>query len=157
MMKVLTYCCFLLFIGLFACNSPNTESNVAETHDELIADQLAENRIEVLDFYGTHRCVTCRAIEANSRKALLKLYPEELKTGVISFHTIDVDNDANYELAKKFEATGTALFLNVVQGSTETHVDLTTQAFDKGTDSLAMEEELKFYIDLQLKELRKNS
>lgn len=113
----------------------------------------AADRIEVIDFYSTHRCVTCKAIEANTKYALATIYPAELKSGKITFRTVNVDDKANYDMAEAYEATGTALYLNVVKGGKETHVDLTEQAFAKGREQAAWAEELKFFIDMQRKEM----
>jgi hypothetical protein len=43
--------------------------------------QNTKNHIEVIDFYGTHRCVTCKAIEANTRFTLNTYFADELKNG----------------------------------------------------------------------------
>lgn len=121
--------------------------------ESLMAATPATDRIEVIDFYGTHRCVTCKAIEASTKYALTTLFPEELKSGTITFRTVNVDEEANYDMAEAYGATGTALFLNVVKGSKETHVDLTEQAFAKGKEKDAWAEELKFFINLQMQEI----
>jgi hypothetical protein len=129
--------------------TPQTEVNI----ESLMAATPAANHIEVIDFYGTHRCVTCRAIEANTKLALATLFPEELKSGKITFRTVNVDDKANVPIAETYQATGTALYLNVVKDGNETHVDLTEQAFAKGRERDAWAEELKFFINLQQKEM----
>lgn len=141
-------------IFIFSCGGNSTENTslTSDTTQEVAKVQLA-NRIEVLDFYGAHRCTTCRAIEANTKYTLDTYFADELKSGKIIFKLVDVDDDSNYELAKQFEATGTALFLNTVKDGKETHVNLTNQAFEKGRDKVAFSDELKFFIELQLKEI----
>jgi thiol:disulfide interchange protein len=121
--------------------------------ESLLAATPAADRIEVIDFYGTHRCVTCKAIEANTKLALAALFPEELKAGKITFRTVNVDDEANAAMAEAYQAAGTALYLNVVKDGKETHVDLTEQAFAKGRERDAWAEELKFFINLQQKEM----
>ena len=125
-----------------------TEVNI----ESLMAATPAAERIEVIDFYGTHRCVTCKAIEANTKHALATYFPEELKSGKITFRMVNVDDKANYDLAEAYEATGTALFLNVVKDGKETHVDLTNQAFAKGKERDVWADQLKFFINLQMQE-----
>lgn len=135
--------------GATGSAAPTDGTNI----ESLMAATPAADRIEVIDFYGTHRCVTCKAIEANTKHALAYLYPEELKSGTITFRTVNVDDKANYDMAEVYGTTGTALFLNVVKGGKETHVDLTEQAFAKGKEQDAWTEELKFFIDMQQKEM----
>ena len=53
-------------------------------------------------------------------------------------------------MAEKLEATGTALFINVIKDGTEQHIDLTTFAFDKGTDKETFSEELKVKLEEHL-------
>ncbi|MBK9016111.1 MAG: hypothetical protein IPM82_19750 [Saprospiraceae bacterium] len=149
------------FLAIIGCGSNQNQSTTeAETAadsiniESMMAVTPAANRIEVIDFYGTHRCVTCKAIEANTKYALATLYPEELKSGKITFRTVNVDDKANYDMAEAYEATGTALYLNVVKDGKETHVDLTEQAFAKGKERDAFTEELKFFIDMQMKEIQ---
>ncbi len=153
----------LILAALLAIISCGSNQNPSTTEADTAADSInieslmaatpAADRIEVIDFYGTHRCVTCKAIEANTKYALATLYPAELKAGTITFRTVNVDDEANYDMAEAYEATGTTLYLNVVKDGKETHVDLTEQAFAKGKEQDAWAEELKFFINLQMQEI----
>lgn len=111
------------------------------------------NKIEVIDFYSTHRCMTCNAIEANTRYTLETYFAKELENGTINFKTVNVDDDVNYNIAEKFEASGTALFLNIIVNGKETQINLTDFAFMKGNDKEAFSLELKKRIEKQLQKL----
>lgn len=115
--------------------------------------QKSKNHIEVIDFYGTHRCVTCKAIEANTRYTLKTYFANELKNGTIVFKTINVDEEKNYDIAEKFQATGTALFLNVVKDGKEKHIDLTDMAFGYGKNKEEFSKRLKAKLLKELKTL----
>ena len=108
------------------------------------------NKIEVIDFYGTHRCVTCKAIEASAKYTVETYFSNEPK---VVFKTVNVDDDANYKMAENFEATGTALFLNVIKDGKETHIDLTDFGFSKGREQEEFSKELKSKIENELKKL----
>lgn len=152
-LKLLSFL-FVLSIFLFSCGGNATEEQQEiKSETSTSAKKVLANRIEVLDFYGAHRCTTCRAIEANTKYTLETYFPEEMKSGKIVFKTVDVEADENYKLAERFEAAGTALFLNTIKDGKETHVNLTNQAFEKGRDKVAFSDELKFFIELQLKEI----
>lgn len=114
---------------------------------------IAGNRIEVIDFYGAHRCVTCEAIEASAKYTVDTYFADEQKKGIVVFKTVDVDDDKNYDMAEAFEAAGTALFLNVVKNGVETHIDLTDFGFSKGKNQEVFSEELKIKIEAELKKL----
>jgi hypothetical protein len=92
------------------------------------------SKIEVLDFHSTHRCMTCNAIEANTKYTLNTYFAKELKEDKITFQVINVDEKENEKIAEKFEASGTSLFLNVIKNGKETQINLTDFAFMNGND-----------------------
>ncbi|HFA48312.1 MAG TPA: hypothetical protein ENJ95_04755 [Bacteroidetes bacterium] len=136
----------LFFIaGLFvfsACQGQDRSKTVATTD--------TAKKIEVIDFYGTHRCVTCKAIEANTKYTIDNYFKDAVKKGQLEFKTVNVDEKENYDMAENFEATGTALFINVVKDGKEQHIDLTNFAFEKGRDQQAFSAELKQKLEEQL-------
>lgn len=126
---------------LFSCENSSTEhSNKTDL----------PNQVQVIDFYGTHRCVTCKAIEANAKYTVETFFADEPR---VVFKTVDVDSEENYEMAENYEATGTALVLNVIKDGEETHIDLTDFGFAKGREQEAFSKELKSKIETELKKL----
>lgn len=132
-------------ILILSCNE-KTKSNKS-------ANQQKQNQIEVLDFYGKHRCVTCIAIEENTLYTLETYFSEALANKTIVFKTINVDDKENEAIAEQFEAVGTALFLNVINDGTETAIDLTELAFMDGTEQVIFSKKLKTKIEEALKEI----
>ena len=111
------------------------------------------SKIEVLVFHSTHRCMTCNAIEANTKYTLETYFAKELKENKITFQVINVDEKENEKIAEKFEAAGTSLFLNVIKNGEETQINLTDFAFMNGNDREAFSQELKTKIDKEFKTL----
>jgi len=144
-MKYFKYLSFAFLFFFTACQGQDNSKTIATTD--------TSSKIEVIDFYGTHRCVTCEAIEANARYTVETYFQEEEKSGKVTFKTVNVDDEKNYDIAERFEATGTALFINVVKDGKEQHIDLTNFAFAKGRDQEAFSSELKAKIKEQLKTL----
>ena len=140
------YLTLLSLVVIFSACQHQDRSKTIATND-------TASKIEVIDFYGTHRCVTCKAIEANTKYTLDTYFKDAVKAGKIEFKTVNVDKEENYDLAEKFEATGTALFINVINNGKENHIDLTNFAFKKGRDQQAFSSELKNKISQQLKSL----
>lgn len=70
------------------------------------------NRIEVLYFHGTQRCITCRAIEKHTKELLDSLYSNELENDTIVYRTIDISKKENEDIANKYEVTWSSLFIN---------------------------------------------
>ena len=123
--------------------------NISAQNEE-VKETKSGNKVEVIDFHSTHRCMTCNAIEANTKFTLEEYFAEELKSGKITFQSINIDEKENYALAEKFQASGTSLYLNVIDGENEAIINLTNLAFKKGKDKEAFSKELKRKIEKQL-------
>ena len=130
---------------LASCNDQN------KSNDNALDQSIS--KIEVLDFHSTHRCMTCNAIEENTKYTLNTYFSKELKADKIIFQVINVDEKQNEKIAEKFEASGTALILNVIKKGKETQINLTDFAFMNGNDQEAFSKELKVKIDAELKTL----
>ncbi|MBP1840685.1 nitrophenyl compound nitroreductase subunit ArsF family protein [Formosa algae] len=145
-MKAINFLVVLIFSFLLtACNTQTKEPD--QTIDQSIS------KIEVMDFHSTHRCMTCKAIEANTKYTLDTYFANELKDNKVTFQVINVDDKGNATIAEKFEAAGTALILNVITNGQEQHIDLTEFAFMNGTDQEAFSEGLKAKINTALNTL----
>jgi len=142
-MKHITILAFFIFSSLFSSFDGKAQTSQSKS---------TSAKIEIIDFYGTHRCTTCKAIEANTKYTLDTYFKEEQKNGILVFKTVNVDEDKNYKIAEAYEASGTALFLNIIKKAKETHVDLTDFAFSKGRDKEVFSRELKSKIEAALKE-----
>ncbi len=133
----------VLVIGLlFSCKE--------KTQKEVVKVEQVTNQIEVIDFHSTHRCMTCNAIEANTKYTLETYFSEEIANQKITFQTVNVDEEANVKTAEKFEATGTSLFLNVIVDGKETQIDLTEFAFMSGNNKEEFSAELKSKLEVEL-------
>lgn len=145
-MKKINFIAVVLFSALLtSCNGQN--KNKDQSLDQTVS------KIEVLDFHSTHRCMTCNAIEANTKYTLDTYFSKELKEDKITFQVINVDEKKNEKIAEKFEASGTSLILNVIQNGKETQINITDFAFMNGNDQDAFSKELKAKIDTELKML----
>jgi len=145
-MKTIKILSLIVFsLTLTFCNGQNQK--------EISKQDKAISKIEVLDFHSTHRCMTCNAIEANTRYTLDTYFKNEMKTGKITFQTVNVDKKENEKLAEKFEAAGTSLYLNVVKNGKEKQINLTDFAFSKGNDKNTFSNELKSKIENELEQL----
>ena len=101
-------------------------------------------KIEVYYFHFTRRCVTCQAVETESKKAISALYPAQAKKGLITFKSVNLDEKGTETLAKKCSAEGQALL--VIKGNKRN--DLTDKGFMYALHSPEkLKAELKKVID----------
>ena len=92
-----------------AVSGVKSNSEIAETKNVKPAEKL-----QVFLFHATQRCSSCIAIGKYAKETVEQKFPEELKSGKIEFREINIDLPENKELATKFGATGSVLFINPV-------------------------------------------
>lgn len=76
--------------------------------------------VEVLYFYGKHRCATCNAVEKVTKDALKQYYGDQL-----TLQSINREDEKNSVLVKKYQVAGQSLL--IVKGNKKE--DLTNIAF----------------------------
>jgi len=87
--------------------------------------EISTQKIEVYYFHNTRRCATCEAVESVTINTLEENYPEQLKSGILSFQSLNIEDDKNEPLARKLNVSGQTL-LFVKDGKKK---DLTNDAF----------------------------
>jgi hypothetical protein len=104
----------------------------------------AVSKVEVFYFHYSRRCVTCQAVETETQKSILALYPLHAKKGLITFKSINLDDKSSEAIAAKCKAEGQSLLIT----SYNKRVDLTDKAFMYAKSSpLKLKAELKKTID----------
>ena len=118
------------------------------------AEEIQSNRIEVLYFHGAQRCITCRAIEANTGALLDSLYSKEIADGKIVYKVIDISKKENEAIADKYEVTWSSLFVNGWKDGKENVNNMTEFGFSHAKNAPdKFKEGIKSKIDELLKQL----
>jgi len=99
----------LIIFGLMVCASPNSNQLNQNTIPTTKAD-----KVEVFLFHATQRCTTCISIGRLAGETVNEYFQPEIKSGKIEFREINIDLPENKELATKFQASGSSLFLNAI-------------------------------------------
>lgn len=71
-------------------------------------------KVQVYEFHSTNRCYSCITMGQYIKAMVEKSFQPELKSGKIEFKEINVDLPENKEVAAKFQAAGTSLFINAI-------------------------------------------
>lgn len=100
-------------------------------------------KVVVYYFHFSVRCNTCRAVENNSKKALVALYPEKVKKGEYAFKGVNLDEAASKSIAKKLGIGGQTLL--VVCNNKKT--DLTGKVFMYAQDPIKIKAEIKKAVE----------
>ena len=110
---------------LIAFFAISTFNGAAQDPNKSDASDLVSDNIEVYYFHYTKRCVTCNAVEDETKKVMETFYGDEMKEGKIEFKSINLDESDGKNLAKSLRVSGQTLLL--VKGKKK--VDLTSQGF----------------------------
>ena len=145
-MKNLFYTLIAALLLISCGNSTEKKTETAST------DVKQADRIEVLYFHGAQRCVTCKAIEANTKALLDSLYSNEIALGKIVYKIIDISQKENEEVADKYEVTWSSLFVNRWKNGTEEVNNMTEFGFANAkSDPDSFKNGIKSKIDELLK------
>ncbi|MFA7142355.1 MAG: nitrophenyl compound nitroreductase subunit ArsF family protein [Candidatus Paceibacterota bacterium] len=113
-----------LFSFMIAFLSGSISCEAQKKQQEKAGNTLSD-KVEVYYFHYTRRCVTCNAVETETRKALETLYPEMVKNGKVAFTSVNLDEAGSKSVAEKCKASGQSLL--VISGNKRT--DLTNSGF----------------------------
>ena len=145
-MKNLFYTLIAAILLISCGNSTEKKTETAST------DVKQADRIEVLYFHGAQRCVTCKAIESNTKALLDSLYSNEIALGKIVYKIIDISQKENEEVADKYEVTWSSLFVNRWKNGTEEVNNMTEFGFANAkSDPDSFKNGIKSKIDELLK------
>jgi hypothetical protein len=104
---------------------PFLSVNAQSTKKEVKTSENSSDKIEAYYFHFTARCVTCRTIEAKAKENLEVLYPNQVKQGLITFQSINLEEASTKPLAEKLGVSGQTLLL--VKGDQK--INLTNEGF----------------------------
>lgn len=93
------------------------------------ANKNSKNKVKIMYFHGTNRCVTCNSVENNAKKLLDEQYKAQLTDGTITFVSYNIDEKANEALVEKYEIGFSTLLIIKNDGKTEKKTDFTDKAF----------------------------
>ena len=74
----------LLIAPFIACTAQTSKKEVKASSNN-------SDKIEAYYFHFTARCVTCRTIEAKAKENLEVLYPNQVKQGLITFQSVNLE------------------------------------------------------------------
>lgn len=89
-----------------SCNSQSSTQPVI-----IRADSDNSDKIEAYYFHFTARFVTCKTIEADTKKNLEALYPELIRTGLGTFQSLNLDEEPSRTAAKQLGYRDRLFFL----------------------------------------------
>jgi hypothetical protein len=140
---------WLSLIMILAVFAGCTETKTSEPQLTGSATSAFVEKIEVYHFHAAQQCYSCKAVGAYAGETINTYYIEELKSGKITFASINVDEGINMEIARKYGATGSSLWIGVYDKE-GFHPEQNTNVWYKINDKQAYLDYLKSIIDKRL-------
>jgi hypothetical protein len=107
----------MIILTSISCNSQTNQKPAPAISDN--------NDVEVYYFHMTTRCVTCKTVEAEARKNIEMLYPDQVKAGKISFIGLNLDEASGKSFSEKLGVNSQTLL--IVKG--EQKINITNEGF----------------------------
>ncbi len=97
----------------------NKPTEAQSQNNQIAENQSKEERqsaekIQVFVFHATQRCYSCITIGKFAGETVNEYFQSELRDGKIEFREINIDLSENKELARKFQAGGSSLYINAI-------------------------------------------
>jgi hypothetical protein len=108
-----------LTTGTFACTGNESPAAVEK------ATAAVEKKVEVIYFHFTRRCMTCNNVEKVSKEAVLNQFAAQVKSGEVTFQSVNLDEKEGEAIGAKHKIEVQALV--VICG--EKQIDLTDKGF----------------------------
>jgi len=119
----------LVVLGLTACSGTNSTippptANISTGSSRWVNDfselpKAMASHVEVVYFHRSVRCEACLNAESYTRETLTKYFADQMQNGILSLQVLDMEKPENAVLVKKFDASGSALYLSVLIQGTE--------------------------------------
>jgi len=119
MKAIKTLLALTLIVPVFSCNGQQDKKATSPSA------AASSDKIEAYYFHFTARCTTCKTIEASAKDNLETLYPNQVKAGVITFQSVNLDEESSKTLAERLGVSGQTLLL--VKGDQK--INLTNDGF----------------------------
>jgi len=107
--------------GDVTANSQQNTTQDLNTTPSLL--DSADITIKVVKFEPTRPCQSCINLGNFAKETIELYYPDEYKSGKISYETVNYQNPKNIDLVKKYGVSGSALYITVIQDGEEEIID----------------------------------
>jgi hypothetical protein len=98
---------------------------IGQTNQKPAASISKNGDVEVYYFHMTIRCEACKTVEAEARKNIEMLYPDQVKAGMISFIALNLEEATGKSVGEKLGVNSQALL--IVKGDQK--INITNEGF----------------------------
>ena len=106
-----------LILGITVLSGCSRDSGSLDKNSSQSVDNelnVKAEKVEVINFHATQRCASCSALGEYSEATVYEFFQPELRDGLIEFKSVNVDLPENKEIAQKYQARGSSLYINAI-------------------------------------------
>lgn len=111
------------------------------------------DRVEVVYFHRTQRCSTCQYAEDGIRYTVETYFADDLASGRLTFEVINVEDEENAAIVKKYGASYLTMLINTIRNGTE-HIEEVDEIWYCIGDNEAFIQTVKSKIEISLGEVK---
>lgn len=104
----------ILIIDMSVLSGCSQKTTQVDNKENNININKSADKVQVFLFHATQRCSSCIAIGKFSKETVEGYFQQELESSKIEFREINIDLPENKELAEKFQASGSVLYINSI-------------------------------------------
>ena len=122
---------FLSVLSIYILKIPTSANALSDSPVQHKEDQSNDNtlnqqpnqeissKVLVYYFYTTHRCYSCRMIEQYTKGAVDKFFKEELKSGLLEFKPLNLDEKGNKHFVKDYQLYTKSVIVSLLRDGKE--------------------------------------
>jgi len=114
---------------LASCSQPASKSKDENPLISIIAENMENYPVRVLNFHSASRCQLCLTIEKMVKETVLMEYREQVEGGQLKLFVLNVERSENRKTAEEYLAFGSALFVSSGHAENNHTTDITNEAF----------------------------
>jgi hypothetical protein len=120
--KTIVTALLLTFVaaGVVALIVKESRSKPQTSAAPVAVTQPAARKIVAYYFHGNVRCMTCRAIEAQTQETLQSQFADALRDGFLEWRIVNIDTAGNEHFIKDYELTTRSVVLVEVKDGKQT-------------------------------------
>lgn len=92
----------------------NTQQTTTTAASSAQNSATSVNRVDVIYFHPTQRCVTCWCFEQHVNSVMDKYFQDAISSGKLTYKVLNLQEPGNAAIATKYGAVGSQLFVNVI-------------------------------------------
>ncbi|MGA1840240.1 MAG: nitrophenyl compound nitroreductase subunit ArsF family protein [bacterium] len=100
-------------------NSAHKKGSSPEQDTVTQTTEKGSNKVIVYYFHSNFRCYSCKLIEQYTREAIEKYFIEKMKSGILEFKPVNIDEKENKHFIKDYQLYTKSVVVSLIKGGKE--------------------------------------